>query len=132
MRAPYGTLPAAATGADRYRTYGQGAVALAVMLALAACGPSRRSEPIAGRLVLEDPVLVRGEQSFAIHCNQCHPTGEAGLGPALNDKPLPTWLIRFQVRNGLGVMPRFTSEQIPPDELDALILYMKALREHGP
>lgn len=132
MRAPYRTESAAATGADRHWIYARRAAILGVTLALAACGPARRSEPIVGRLVLEDPVLVRGEQSFAIHCHQCHPAGEAGLGPTLNNKPLPTWLIRFQVRNGLGVMPRFSSAQIPPDELDALILYMKALRDHGP
>ena len=42
------------------------------------------------------------------------PLRTVGAGRAL-------WLIRFQLRNGLGVMPRFTSEQIPPDEL---ILYI--------
>ncbi len=101
------------------------------LLFLVACGPARRSEPLAGPLLLEDPVLVQGEQVFARHCHECHPRGEAGLGPSLNDKPLPTWLIRFQVRNGLGVMPRFSSEQISPEELDALVLYLTALRRHG-
>jgi cytochrome c5 len=104
---------------------------VAVLVGLSACGSARRSEPVVGPLELEDPVLIRGEQAFAIHCHQCHPRGEAGMGPSLNDKPLPTWLIRFQVRNGLGAMPAFNSDQLPPSDLDALLRYMKALRAHG-
>jgi mono/diheme cytochrome c family protein len=104
--------------------------AVAVVL-LSACGSARRSEPVVGPLELEDPVLVRGEQAFAVHCGQCHPRGEAGMGPALNNKPLPTWLIRLQVRAGLGVMPAIGREQLPPDELDALLRYMVELRRHG-
>jgi mono/diheme cytochrome c family protein len=113
---------------SHFRTWWAAAVAVGL---LAACGSARRSEPLAGPLTLDDPVLVRGEQSFAIHCHACHPRGEAGLGPSLNDKPLPTWLVRFQVRNGLGVMPGFDRDRIPPDELDALLRYMVALRRHG-
>jgi mono/diheme cytochrome c family protein len=103
----------------------------AAVVWLTACGPARRSEPVVGPLELDDPVLVRGEQAFSVHCGQCHPRGEAGMGPALNNKPLPTWLIRFQVRNGMGAMPAIGREQLPPDELDALLEYMVALRRHG-
>ena len=54
--------------------------------------------------------------------------GEAGLGPAINDKPLPEFLIKTQVRVGLGAMPSFHRRQINEDELDDLIRYLKALR----
>ncbi len=114
------------------RGLGGGGLVLAVALLLSACGPSRRSEPLAGPLTLEDPVLVQGEQTFARYCAACHPRGEAGLGPALNDKPLPEWMIRFQVRNGLGVMPRFSREQISDPELDAVVRYLKELRRQQP
>jgi mono/diheme cytochrome c family protein len=65
------------------------------------------------------------------NCHQCHPGGEAGLGPAINDKPLPGFLIRLQVRNGLGAMPAFSAQEISPDDLDDLIAHLKALRQHG-
>ena len=58
----------------------------------------------------------------------CHPGGEGGLGPSLNDKLLPAVAIRTQVRHGLGVMPHFPEKEIPPKELEALVAYMKALR----
>lgn len=107
-------------------------VGVVLLVLLVACGPSRRSEPLAGPLALEDPVLVQGEQTFARSCQPCHPRGEAGLGPALNDKPLPAWMIRFQVRNGLGTMPRFSRQQISDPELDAVVKYLKELRRQQP
>ena len=61
------------------------------------------------------------------HCHQCHPKGEAGLAPAINGKPLPNWLIRLQVRSGLGSMPEFGENDISPAELDDLLAYLDAL-----
>ena len=62
------------------------------------------------------------------HCHQCHPGGAAGLAPSINDKPLPGFLMRFQVRHGLGAMPSFDEQVIPEPELDALIAYLLELR----
>jgi mono/diheme cytochrome c family protein len=61
---------------------------------------------------LEDARLIAGQQVFLTHCHQCHPGGEAGLGPALNNRPLPDFLTRMQVRGGIGVMPGFSEEEI--------------------
>ena len=91
---------------------------------------ARRGEPIVGPLPLSEPGITRGQQVFMRECHQCHPGGEAGLGPALNNKPLPGFLIRFQVRNGLGAMPGFSQKEISSTELDDLIDYLKALRNH--
>lgn len=100
--------------------------------AVAGCGATRRSEPLRGPLSLGEQE-ARGQVVFMEHCHQCHPSGEAGLGPALNDKPFPTFLKRFQVRRGLGAMPSFSEEQISDQELDALMAYLSALRDHkGP
>jgi mono/diheme cytochrome c family protein len=63
-------------------------------------------------------------------CNKCHPGGEAGLGPALNNKPLPKFLMHLQVRKGLGAMPSFSEKKIPDGDLDDLLEYVKALRKH--
>ena len=105
---------------------------LVLMLAgwgmLLACGPARRSEPLLGPLRLSDPE-ERGRVVFMRYCQSCHPGGEAGLGPALNDKPFPGFMKKFQVRNGLGSMPSFSDEVISDDELDDLISYLGALRD---
>jgi mono/diheme cytochrome c family protein len=92
---------------------------------------ARRGEPIVGPLAISEPAIARGQQVFMRECHQCHPGGEAGLGPAINNKPLPGFLIKFQVRNGLGAMPAFSQNEISPEELDHLVDYLKALRNHS-
>ncbi len=47
---------------------------------------------------------------------------------ALNNKPLAGFLVRFQVRHGLGVMPSFDEERVTEEELDLLVEYLAALR----
>jgi mono/diheme cytochrome c family protein len=106
------------------------AVALAACagLLIPACGSARRSEPIKGSVAINDPVVARGRIAFMAKCNHCHPGGEAGLGPALNDKPLPEFLIKTQIRAGLGAMPAFPPQEISDADVDAIIAYMKAIR----
>lgn len=93
------------------------------------CGQARRSEPLMGPLVLAGDE-ERGRIAYMKYCHQCHPGGEAGLGPSLNDKALPTFLKRFQVRQGIGSMPSFSEEEISDEELDDIMEYLKALRNH--
>ena len=96
----------------------------------AGCGSGRRSVPLVGPMELDDAQLVTGQQVFATHCYSCHPGGQAGLGPAINNKPLPAALIRSQVRNGFGAMPAFDEQAISDAELDAVAQYLVALRDH--
>lgn len=51
------------------------------------------------------------------------------MGPAINDKPAPGFVIRFQIRNGLGAMPAFKKDVISAEELDDLMAYIKAQRK---
>lgn len=101
------------------------------LLLLSACGSARRGEPLRGQLAITHPQIAVGERVYMANCQQCHPGGEGGLGPAINNKPLLGWLIKFQVRNGLGTMPAFSSTEIPGPELDALVDYLQTLRRHG-
>lgn len=113
---------------------------------LTACGDPYRGEPVYGPLFgplserssdavaagAPDQVsLAEGRRVYDRFCQQCHPGGAAGLAPALNNKPAPGWLIRFQVRQGMGAMPAFPTERIDDQELDALVAYVLALRAHG-
>lgn len=94
------------------------------------CGTAKRGEPTKKPLILNNEEVVNGREVFMMHCQPCHPGGEAGLGFAINNKPLPGFLIRFQVRNGLGVMPSFKKEHISGKELDNLVAYLKVLRKN--
>lgn len=104
-------------------------VAVLVVFALA-CGSARKVPPVASPVELTSETLVTGHHEFMEYCHQCHPHGESGLAPAINDKPLPGFLIKFQVRNGLGAMPAFPEEVISDEELDAIVEYLKQLRQN--
>jgi mono/diheme cytochrome c family protein len=95
---------------------------------MASCGTARRGAPIIGERHPADARLALGEQVFDRKCSQCHPGGEAGLGPALNNKPLPQFAVHIQVRNGVGAMPRFSSNEISDEQLGAVTAYMVWLR----
>lgn len=108
------------------------AVAATALVAgtLAACYPIRRAEPIVGPMKLTDASLQRGRLLYDHHCYKCHTEGEGGLGPIINDKPLPEFLMRLQIRAGLGAMPGFSKEQISDEEVDEIVKYLVALRHH--
>lgn len=97
---------------------------------LASCGSARRSEPVTAPLALDSPQTAAGRAVFQRTCDRCHPHGEAGLGPALNNKWLPGFAIRYQVRHGIGSMPSFPERVISDEELDGLIAYLMALRSN--
>ncbi len=103
----------------------------ALMYTSLGCGASRRDAPLSEPLAIENPQVARGQIVFMQNCYQCHPGGGAGLGPALNNKPAPKFLIRTQVRKGLGAMPAFDEARISDDDLEALAMYTVTLRRTG-
>src|SRR5687768_6696537 len=106
--------------------------ALSSVLLVGACTTARKTEPLAPPLNLSDPKVAHGQKVFFQHCHQCHPHGQGGLGPAIVNKPLPEFLMNFQVRHGLGTMPSFGANKIPPPDMDALMEYIKAVRQNAP
>jgi mono/diheme cytochrome c family protein len=101
----------------------------ASVLMYAGCASARRTEPIKEPIKITDKKLLSGQQNFYRYCSSCHPHGEAGLAPALNNKGIvPGFLIKFQVRNGLGKMPSFPQEVISPEQLDDIVDYIKFLQ----
>jgi len=97
-------------------------------VAAAACGPSRLPPPAAAPAGVDTAAERRGELVYMRHCHSCHPGGAAGLGPSLNDKPLPKALVKAQVRRGLGAMPAFDAQRISDEDLEALGEYVVSLR----
>lgn len=94
----------------------------------AGCSSSRRDALVARQVNISSRQLEIGQRVFMYECNQCHPGGAAGLGPALNNKPIPGFVLRFQVRHGVGAMPKFDHSQISSESLSDLVLYVKTLR----
>ena len=103
-------------------------IATIAAVSLVSCGSARRSEPIKGAVATNDPRVEHGRKVWMMKCDRCHPGGEAGLGPATNDKPLPEFLIATQIRTGLGAMPAFTKQEMSDSDVAAVIAYMKAIR----
>lgn len=107
-------------------------VAFALVIALGACGGAEHRGPPQGPEVRPDnPEEARGERLFHRFCYQCHPGGGAGLGPALNDKPLPELAIKEQIRRGVGEMPGFPESILSEGDVDAIADYVDDLR-HTP
>lgn len=106
-------------------------LAAAALLA-AGCGTARRGIPVVEERPITDRQVDRGQIVFFRHCHTCHPGGTEGIGPALNDKPLPESIIATQVRAGLGLMPAFSEEELSNQDLRAVVAYLFWLRELEP
>jgi mono/diheme cytochrome c family protein len=103
-------------------------------LLLAGCGSARRGEPLRGPLQLNEQ-LQRGQVVFMQNCHKCHPGGEAGAGPSINNVPWTKGMLKFRVRSraffaGVGRMPSFKKHEISREELNDLVRYLKVLKKH--
>jgi cytochrome c2 len=81
----------------------------------------------------EDPKLRVGREVFKANCQRCHPNGESGVGPPLNNIYLPGFLMRARVRSRAfllwtGRMPSFKKHEISKKEMDDLIYYLKDMK----
>lgn len=99
-----------------------------VLAAVAACGPARRGVPFGPPLQLTEQER-QGEQLFMAQCHHCHPGGAAGLGPAINNKPLPGAAMHLQIRKGVGTMPAFPETMLSNAQVDAIVAYLNKLQQ---
>jgi mono/diheme cytochrome c family protein len=97
------------------------------LLLLVACGAEHRGEPEAADVIPASRDELRGKRLFQRFCYQCHPGGSQGLGPALNDKPLPAAAIRTQIRAGVGAMPSFGTDWLSDDQVAQIADYVTTL-----
>ena len=107
--------------------------ALGILFLLSGCGSARRSEPLRGPLTMNEQVK-RGQVVFMENCHKCHPGGEAGAGPSINNIPATKGMLKFRVRSrafflGVGRMPSFKKHEISKQELNDLVRYLKVLKK---
>lgn len=105
-----------------------------VLVWITGCGSARRSEPLRGPLTMNEQVQ-RGQKVFMENCHKCHPGGEAGAGPSINNIPLTGGMLKARVRYrdfflGVGRMPSFKKDEISTAELNDLVRYLKVLKKH--
>jgi mono/diheme cytochrome c family protein len=82
----------------------------------------------------KDPKVTEGKLVFKNNCQRCHPNGEAGVGPPLNNIHLPGFLLRARIRSRAfllwtGRMPSFKRQEISKKEMNVLVAYLKDLRK---
>jgi mono/diheme cytochrome c family protein len=102
--------------------------AVLALAAVAACGPARRGVPFTPPLQLTEQEQ-QGQQLFMAECHHCHPGGAAGLGPAINNKPLPGAAMHLQIRKGMGTMPAFSEQHLSNAQVDAIVAYLNKLQQ---
>lgn len=101
---------------------------LAVLMVTLTCSAPKRAlytEPVD----LPSKELKNGKIVFEEYCATCHPGAMAGVGLAIVNKPLPEFLIKFQIRNGIGVMPAFGKDKLTDKEVDNIAEYLVFLRK---
>lgn len=114
-------------------------IIIAFIIAIFSCGNNAEDRIETKTAVDEKPIdpengicfsetEYRGMKLFMRHCNKCHPGGEKGKGPALNDKKLPDFAIHFQVRTGMGDMPSFKKDEISKEDVKRIIEFVQLMR----
>jgi mono/diheme cytochrome c family protein len=103
--------------------------AVAAIVAVAACGSARRGVPLNGP-IQHSADGFHGKILFMHNCNQCHPGGDAAVGPAINNKWIPDAVMKLQIRKGvLGSMPAFSDKELSDQDVDHILIYLNELRK---
>ncbi len=104
-----------------------GVVYIISLMTVLACTSRRMPTASTGGSIQEER-LNNGHLKYMQYCQKCHPSAEAGLGPALSNNPAPGFVKRFQVRHGLGVMPAFKSDVISKEDVKDIMHYLRAVK----
>jgi len=100
-----------------------------VVIAAVGCGTARRGVPLNGPIAHSDSGM-HGKILFMHNCNQCHPGGDAAVGPAINNKWIPDPVMKLQIRKGvLGSMPGFSDKELSDRDVDDVLVYLNELRK---
>lgn len=103
-------------------------IPLLVFLIISRCSAPKRV-PVAENFSMPTEELENGRVLFNEYCATCHPGGMSGVGLAIINKPLPASFIRFQIRNGVGVMPDFDEDVLTDKQVEHIAEYLVYLRK---
>ena len=81
---------------------------------------------------LPDGYAIAGKDAFTRLCNQCHPSANAGIGPALFGPPFAQRYpddssITAVVRQGKGGMPAIAASALADQDLANVVAYIRGL-----
>ncbi len=129
------------------RTHGIAVVMAVAVCSLAACAPQTGPAPAPDRRIQAAPPiaeqsttaqpLVKGRQLADMYCAACHAIGASGASPAPEAPPFRRLSALYSldaleealaegILVGHPMMPEFT---FTPDQIDALIAYLKSVQE---
>jgi mono/diheme cytochrome c family protein len=99
------------------------------------CSP-RRLESEQAIAESSDPRIIEGRRVFKSKCQSCHPNGEAGVGPEINNIMVPKFVLKARVRSRgfllwTGRMPQFDKHEISAKELKSLVRYIKVMQRNA-
>ncbi|MFI5306454.1 MAG: c-type cytochrome [Polyangiales bacterium] len=104
-------------------------------LALLGCGGSSEPKSAAtsgGETAqYEGPItsteVDHGKELFGTFCDDCHPGGDADVGPSLIGTPHTPARIRQQIREGSGKMKPFPEKRVSKDDMEAILAYLASI-----
>lgn len=76
---------------------------------------------------IESTDVQFGGEEFSIFCGNCHPDGEADVGPRLIGQGYTPGYVRQQVREGSGKMKPIPPNRLSDESLEALLAYMTTI-----
>lgn len=114
-------------------------------LALSACGKGKGGEGAEGAEAASggepafvitdkaewDGLVASGQTSFDNSCGNCHPGGDADVGPALKGEKEPSAKMIKQIRDGSGKMAPIGVNKLPEDEMKGLLVYLASINAVG-
>ncbi len=103
----------------------------AYLLSLREKKPLAPGSPVVGTLT---PTAEEGKAVFERQCAACHPNGSSGIGPKLFgatfEKRYPGDAeLSKVIRQGIGTMPGYKSDQLSDDQLAKMIEYLRSIKE---
>ncbi|HEX8517085.1 MAG TPA: cytochrome c [Bacteroidia bacterium] len=86
---------------------------------------------------IQSKEIQEGRLVFKNNCQKCHPNGESGVGPPLNNIHLPSALTKARIRSRAfllytGRMPDFKKDEISKKEMKALLAYINTMKKRDP
>ena len=114
-------------------------------ISMGACGGKKASEESEGAeaasggepaLVITDQaewdsLLASGKDSYDETCGNCHPGGDADVGPKIAGHEETSAKMTKQIRKGSGRMAPIGTDKLPEDQMKGLLVYLSSIGAVG-